>query len=388
MTSGAEHPPRAVVIWTSLGPPHVARVRALVEESDFDITLLGLCSTEELRSWSLPILEGIQAEILFDQGYEDVDRTQLERKLFTRLDEIAPDIIVLPGYGEAVIRQAARWASKRGVATVLLSASQRSDRTRFAPVEKLKGRWIQTHFDSAFVGGERATAYLADLGFPRERIWRIFSVVDGGFFAEQAQKIRLEEEKWTKELQLDRPYFLYVGRFSPEKNLQTLLRAYQTYRGISPEPWSLTLVGDGPEADRLREFVATAGVEGVRLVGFKQVDELPAYYGLASCFILPSLSEPWGLVVNEAMASGLPLLVSNRCGATGDLVFQGLNGYVFDPNDPDRLAQLMERMSADPDRAQRMGDASRNIVSIYTPQNWGRAMADCLEVTLLRKATR
>ena len=111
--------------------------------------------------------------------------------------------------------------------------------------------------------------------------------------------------------------------------------------------------------------------ENVKMPGFQQYRELPLYYGLASVFILPSTTEQWGLVVNEAMASGLPVLVSNRCGCAPDLVEEGRNGYTFDPFDQTNLADLMLRISDDGCDREAMGRVSRKIIAEWSPERFG-----------------
>jgi glycosyltransferase involved in cell wall biosynthesis len=123
----------------------------------------------------------------------------------------------------------------------------------------------------------------------------------------------------------------------------------------------------------------------VVFAGFQQVDAVPAYYGLASCLVLPSISETWGLVVNEAMAAGLPVLVSQRCGCVPELVQPGVNGYVCDPLDTEGLARLLGVMSSDTVDAGKMGEASRQIVAQYTPETWAQTLANCIERTLACK---
>ena len=119
--------------------------------------------------------------------------------------------------------------------------------------------------------------------------------------------------------------------------------------------------------------MATFGLaDNVRMPGFQQYENLPIYYGLADAFIIPSETEQWGLVVNEAMASGLPVLVSNRCGCVPDLVEEGRNGFTFDPFDETDLADLMLRMSDDGCDRQAMGTASREIIAAWSPERFGR----------------
>ena len=127
-----------------------------------------------------------------------------------------------------------------------------------------------------------------------------------------------------------------------------MLEAYALYRArTADDHWRLVITGDGKLRPSLMRRIDELGMAGdVLLPGFKQYDELPIYYGLASAFVHASTTEQWGLVVNEAMAAGLPVLVSNRCGCAPDLVQDGVNGFTFDPYDVDRLAELMLKVSS------------------------------------------
>jgi glycosyltransferase involved in cell wall biosynthesis len=116
------------------------------------------------------------------------------------------------------------------------------------------------------------------------------------------------------------------------------------------------------------------------MTGFKQYPDLPAYYGLASAFIHASTTEQWGLVVNEAMASGLPVLVSNRCGCAPDLVQERVNGFTFDPLDVEQLARLMVQLSSGLVDLRRMGDASRKIITDWGPERFASGLRQAAEM--------
>lgn len=166
------------------------------------------------------------------------------------------------------------------------------------------------------------------------------------------------------------PFFLASARFIEKKNLPRLIQAYGRYRQLagkaesenrktgstSPQPspqggegealWDLVLLGDGPLRETLNTQLSTLNLHAyVHLPGFKQYPDLPEYYARAGAFIHASTTEQWGLVVNEAMASGLPVLVSNRCGCAQDLVEDRVNGFTFDPYNVEQLAELMFKLS-------------------------------------------
>src|SRR5262249_27569296 len=141
----------------------------------------------------------------------------------------------------------------------------------------------------------------------------------------------------------ERRFFLTVSRFAPEKNLSRLVRAFALYRRSTPDAsaWDLVLCGDGPDADPVAQAIRDSGLaHSIQRPGFLQAGELTRWYAFASAFVHPSLMEPWGLVVNEAAACGLPLLVSERAGCSPTLVPDppGTTGRTFDPRDEEAMA--------------------------------------------------
>jgi glycosyltransferase involved in cell wall biosynthesis len=120
----------------------------------------------------------------------------------------------------------------------------------------------------------------------------------------------------------------------------------------------------------------------VRLPGFKQYAQLPVYYGLAEAFVHASTSEPWGLVVNEAMAAGLAVLVSKQCGCAADLVRDGVNGFRFDPQNVEELAALMSRLWRSPQRCAAMGQASLRIISYWGLERFGQGFRQAAQMAV------
>jgi glycosyltransferase involved in cell wall biosynthesis len=142
-------------------------------------------------------------------------------------------------------------------------------------------------------------------------------------------------------------------------------------------------VGTGEEEESLKETANALNVKGITWAGFKQLDELPIYYSLATALVLPSLSEPWGLVVNEGMACFLPILCSDRCGCMLDLVFPGINGCIFNPYSVQNIANALEQITLKTSKElAEMGQSSQNLIRQYTPETWSKSLIDCIEVTL------
>lgn len=369
-----------------LAPYSIPRFRALQAlRPDYSVRVMALGATERMREWKVQkqdlgfdYLEAVPGETV-----ENIRPSILAARVRQWLDDSDPQAVVITGYYYSAMRAAAQWARRHGRVSVYMGDSQRVDRPRIALREWLKGWWVRRHYDSAFVAGERAADYLAGLGFPRERIWTGYDVVDNHTIASGAAAARTDASELRTCLGLPDRFFLFVGRFSDEKNLPRLLEAYAGYRqAAGRQAWGLVMVGRGPQDDLLQRRAQE--IDGVVLAGFQQADQLPAYYGLASCLVLPSVSETWGLVVNEAMAAGLPVLVSYRCGCVPELVRPGWNGYLCDPLDIAGLARLMAIMSSSAVDIAAMGAASRRIVALYTAETWAQGLADCIERTLAR----
>lgn len=368
------------LIHTQCGPYHLARVRALCKIYSGEVKLIQLVAKEEQREWKVDN-QNINLATIDDGSLTEVSKNVLTAKLLAHLKTIQPTVLVIAGYAYQPMRAAAQWAKKNEVLTIMLSDSHYLDKPRNLIIERLKGLWICKHFDAAFVAGASAALYLHNLGFPGNRIWRTYDVVDNSYFAEVSKEIEQWEQP-RKKLQLPEQYFLYVGRLSPEKNLLRLLEAYQIHcqhmLEDNQKSWSLVLVGSGSQEHELKLRAKQLGLQNVCWEGFKQLGTLPYYYGLASALILPSTSEPWGLVVNEAMACSLPVLISDRCGCLLDLVFPGINGYVFNPFEVENIANALIYLNKLPaQQLQKMGQASDKIISNYTLDNWAEALADC-----------
>jgi glycosyltransferase involved in cell wall biosynthesis len=207
------------------------------------------------------------------------------------------------------------------------------------------------------------------------------------------------------------PYFLASSRFIERKNLRRLVDAYADYRRRSMERgagsgeqggqksqtrgqmseardqklekggelWDLVLLGAGDGKEELERYVSVNGIAGIVFAGFQQIDVLPRWYAGAGAFVHPALEEPWGLVINEAMASGLPVICSRTTGAA-ELVEEGVSGFLFDPLDADALAGLLLRVGIMPEQERReMGERGRYLVEKKLPVSaFGASLAKLL----------
>jgi hypothetical protein len=157
------------------------------------------------------------------------------------------------------------------------------------------------------------------------------------------------------------PYILASARFVPRKNIDGLIRGYWRYCEMVSSPWNLVIVGDGPLREMLEKYAASKANGRVVFLGFKQYQELPKCYAGAGVFVHAAHREAWGLVVNEAIACSLPVLVASRVGCASDLVIDGLNGFWFDSGNKEELARQLASVTMNQTMRHEMGIRSAEL---------------------------
>jgi glycosyltransferase involved in cell wall biosynthesis len=159
-----------------------------------------------------------------------------------------------------------------------------------------------------------------------------------------------------------------------------LLKAYETI--AKKHQVALVYVGDGELRQSLEQYARDKGLSQVHFAGFQNQTEIPRYFALADIFVLPSIRESWGLVVNEALCFGLPVVISNQVGAADDLVRDNVNGFIFEAANPAALAEKLDRILADDALRERMGEASKNLIAGWDMQEDVRGILSGLKQIL------
>lgn len=378
------------IMFHRLGPYHLARCVAVGARCR--LTALELSAVDDTYAWSRVDGAPNFARITLFRD-EDVDRkrrSELARAVYAALAAADPQVVAVPGWSHPGALAALLWCVRNGRPAVLMSDSAMRDRARQPAREAIK-RLVVRLFASALVGGIPHREYACALGLSPAAVFDGYDVVDNDHFARGARQARIEGEPGRARLALPARYFLASARFVPKKNLLRLLDAHAGYRGrAGADAWHLVLLGDGELRGDIERRIACADLAGaVALPGFRQYEELPAFYGLAGAFVHASTTEQWGLVVNEAMAAGLPVLVSERCGCAPDLVRNGANGFTFDPSDVEELAGLMHRVAAMPEaRRDAMGEAGRRIIADRGPERFADGLMHAVRTALRRPPPR
>jgi len=223
---------------------------------------------------------------------------------------------------------------------------------------------IRPVYDAAFLPGERQAAFARRLGFDDDRIFEGLYCCDYDRFAAVRPAAGVPKAR----------AFVFSGRLVKEKGVDVLADAYRVYRRAVPEPWPLVVAGTGPLAPLV------ADITGVEMLGFVPPPQLPSTFARASCLLLPSRFEPWGVVVHEAAAAGLAVICTAACGASTRFVDDGRNGCVVPTEDPEALAGAMVCLTgASDDQLDTMARASIDLASVLTPSRWATNLTERLE---------
>lgn len=391
-----------VVIFYNIGGYHAARLRAAwaaCQSKGWSLTAVQVTDNAKEHPWGdveREIIFPLKTLLPFATTSPSIDRsprsTVAASLLCSYLDTLQPDVLVLPGWGLPVSRAALSWCQRHRVPAILMSESKWDDEKRQWWKEQLKFWLYVSKYDAALVGGKLHRDYLIQLGFPPERIFLGYDAVDNDYFAQRAEIAR-QDAVAARHRQVgipSRPYFIAVTRFIKRKNVSRLVEAFAAYRQKvgDEQAWNLVLCGSGAEEPAIDKLILENKLKDcVHLPGFITYQSIGDWYGLANAFVHPALQEQWGLVVNEACAAGLPILCSRTVGACHELVQDGKNGLLFDPESvPDMTRALLTMHQLDLDARLRMGQLSKSIVANYGAQNFAEGFINAVNIPL--KQTR
>ena len=362
-------------------------LRRLAREPDIDLTVL-FGSDFSARgyqdqgfgievAWDVPLLEGYRSRVLpalHDNGTVSAI-CPLSRNLLgalrTRAGAPAFDALWVHGYASLNALHGIAVAYSLGIPVLLRAEGWSGDRPRGhlkRIARKAFFRALRPTVTATLPIGSRNAAYWREsLGHEIPQ-FPVPYAVDNDFFARKAAQARTNINHLRESLHLapGRPVVLFASKLQPRKCADHLIHALvQLRKTTSLEPY-LLVAGDGQERATLEHLARTEGLGDIRFLGFRNQSELPPLFALADVFVLPSKHEPWGLIVNEAMAAGCPVIVSSDVGAAPDLVHDGVTGYTFPVGDIVALTGALAKVLKSPDTSRTMGAAAAERVASWS----------------------
>jgi len=345
-----------------------------------NLTILYMAETENNRDWAVrKDLLKFPYNILFKGSLDSVNQLRVAVRTWKWLDILRPDVLIIGGYDHIACWATLLWARMHKKKIIFWSSSNEDDHKRVFYKESVKKHFIKK-CNAYNVYGTKSRDYLLRLGAKKDRIFILGNNTDNSFYYNETMTWREKRNILSQGYGIPPNNFLYIGRFSPEKNIFHLLDAYKRIRNNNN--WGLILVGNGLQKTDIEDYINKNHIRNVFMPGFKQKDDIPRFFAVSDVLILPSISETWGLVVNEAMAAGLPVLVSKKCGCYPDIVKDNVNGFGFDPYDGTELYDLMKEIVDSRYDLRHMGEMSLELIREYTPRTAANVVAETIEYVL------
>jgi glycosyltransferase involved in cell wall biosynthesis len=346
--------------WASHGPYHLDRLEALHAARITDLEIVGAATTASTDShaWDRVSSERVNLYNLVDQTFQ---KTSAWQRLIPRLSDLKNYKIkyaflcnhdLIDTLAVAVVLRLL------GAKVYLMMDSKFDDRKRWVWRELLKSAFLLP-YHGALVSGRRSRDYAEFLGMRPDRLFEGYDTVSVARIRALAQALPAPEGT-----PFALRHFTVVARLVPKKNLLLAIDAYARYRqAAGADARALHICGVGELEETLRADVARRELGGIEFRGWLGAETVAQVLSASLALILPSIEDQWGLVVNEALAMGVPILCSDNVGARDSLVRTAVNGYVFETDNGEGLAHLMTRMAADESEWRRMAHAANEFSS-------------------------
>jgi glycosyltransferase involved in cell wall biosynthesis len=359
-----------VILFTeTISPYRIPVFNEIAQDLKDRFLVLFLGETEKRRQWKI-----YKEKIKF--RYEVLPGFLLQKKdsaphffnptVFYKLMKYSPDIIVVGGYHYFGYFLAMLYARLFKRKIILWCESNRYEKRLNYPLKEAYKRWFVRNSTAYIVPGKASFDYLLSQGAVTDKIWIAPNAVDNDYFSQACDIHRETKEIFKQSKGYPNRLILYVGRLIDQKGVLDLLKAFQIL-SCKQSDLGLLLIGSGKEKERYKNFCKTNNLKNVFFEGFIHQEDLPIYYAVSNVFVLPTYSDPWGLVLNEAMASKLPVISSDAAGAAYDLIINGENGYIFKRGDIQQLVNYLKDILGDEKKRISMGQRSFSIIQDYSP---------------------
>ncbi|MGD1914086.1 MAG: glycosyltransferase family 4 protein [Rivularia sp. (in: cyanobacteria)] len=376
---------KAIILTEIISPYRIPPFNYLAQDEEIDLTVFFFAETESRRSWlvekekiqfNYKVLWGLQ----LGKSYQSAP-VFLNPDVIYQLWKQQPDVIICGGWHHFSHWLALVYAQMTKTPLLIWSESTLKDERSVSNIKHKLKTWIINQADGYIISGNAQKKYLLNLGAKQDRIYIAPNAVDSNFFTCETQRYRQQKTMWKDKLGINGCVILYVGRLIDEKGIPELLEAFTK---LSPHNQvTLIIVGDGSRSQDYHLFCQQNQLNNVVFTGFQPQTALPQYYGIADIFVFPTKSDPWGLVVNEAMAAGLPIICSDAAGAAPDLVVNGKNGYLVPVRDVKKLSEALQILVEDESLREKMGLYSQEIIANYTPQKMALGLKEAIQTVSL-----
>lgn len=385
------------ILFSDFGPYHAVRIEALaaaLSVQEIKLFAFQFSKTSNVYAWKPVLPVGVEVITLAqDQPEGPIQSFMIAMAFRKTLQEKNITAVFLPSYSplpNLFCLLSAKFLRCRTI--MMIDSWHGSEQAGF--VGRMIKHVVIRLFDAALVAGTPHREYAYTYGQKRSRVFLGYDTVDIDYFMQESKRWKNTPTESLPIPNLPARYFLNLGRFVTKKNIGVLIQAYaQLAQRDQSMSMSLVLVGEGSEEEAIKQLATNLNLqvrnglntypeqEGrpeVVFYPFQQVDTTPLFFANCEAFILPSLYEEWGLVINEAMACSAAVLVSENVGCVQDLVEEGKNGFCFNPTDVNQLSNLLEQFISDPTLGERLGNNGLTMIRQWGPDRFAEGALNAI----------
>lgn len=334
-------------------------------------------------AWEMDLLEGYNHRFLVPDDCSNDPSGGFNAIRYDRLrdtfNELKPDAIMVFGWLYRGYWQVAQMAYKLGVPYIMRGESNllnQANSIKWWLKDMTVGRLIR-RATACLAIGERNTALYKKHGVDKKRISKALYFVDNQYFREQALARANDANRWRDEHGFSQSdvLFLFMGKLIEKKHPDHLIKAWHALPEQSKAKSGLVIVGSGAQESYLKKLASSDS--RIVFTGFLNRNDLPLAYSITNALVLPSdEGETWGLVVNEAMASGKPVIASNRVGSVPDLIIEGDTGFSYPFSEIKELTDKMQTLINQPELIEGMGNLANEHIAIATAASAADAVVE------------
>ena len=347
---------RVAIIHNIMAPYRIPVFEELAKNPLVDLKVFYCAETHRHRNWEVKSCKSYDYTVLPGMciragGFN----CHLNPSIVWKLLHGNYDVVILGGCCDLTTQLAFIVSKLAKIPLILWSEGITSAQSKLGKLASPFTDHIVASVDAVVVPGELSRQYHIMCGAMPERVFIAPSIVDNEFYIEQYNRLHPKKKQLKKDRGIrHNKVILYVGQLIERKGIQYLISAYELLKRDYNDA-CLVIVGDGPLKDKLQEVCIEQNIDDVIFTGWVSEKEKVIYYSIADVFVLPTLEDVWGLVVNEAMCCGLPIITTNAAGCSIDLVENGYNGFIVNSGDVEQLYYALLNTFENPVEHDQMG---------------------------------
>lgn len=347
-----------------ISPYRVPLFEELSRQHRIDLHVYFCAETHKIRKWSVIHSESYNYEVLPGVTFENSNISfHINPSIITKIIKGKYDVIIISGNPDFTTYATFITSKLLKIPIVWWSEGIESAQSKLGKLITPLTKYIVKNVDSIVVPGSLSKAYHVKIGANPEKIFFAPNIVNNEQFIKNCHNFKAKKNDFKKELGFEnKKIILYVGQLIERKGVEYLISAYEKLKD-EEENIALVIVGDGNFKDRLEAICNDNNIEDVYFKGWVSEEQKILFYTISDLFVFPTLKDVWGLVVNEAMCCGLPVISTKAAGSSVDMIITGENGYIVDPKDEKQIYFTMKDVLLDEIKQGKMGKKSIEIIN-------------------------